>query len=287
MSNLFTVSIGDFWITIQCLQNPTIDRWYESAKLIYRDTANLKTLQNPIINGMKSSCVVKPYYDKILRTLDELRTMGLALPEEPGEFNFDQQWCNRVHRYFTTLCITKGKMDFKSSFVLKENDQLRCKSIVSIINDNVHKLENYFETSHRRQFLGALRSMLIAPNKVHIHEFNKEDYQNHMWEHHDVVFEDDIVGKSIITSFFDEDDPKNLDTFGHRFWKGSFRILLDSRTPIYESKEFNSWLESHATTKSNLRANFPIGDIIDLSHDLNTIWLARAKYGPCAIKFHN
>ena len=119
MSNLFTVSIGDFWITIQCLQNPTIDRWYESAKLIYRDTANLKTLQNPVINGMKSSCVVKPYYDKILRTLDELRSMGLDLPEEPGEFNFDQQWCNRVHRYFTTLCITKGKMDFKSSFLLR------------------------------------------------------------------------------------------------------------------------------------------------------------------------
>jgi hypothetical protein len=290
MTSTFTIFFDDRWITVGCLNNPTINRWYETAKLEYNNPGRLKSVANPVTLQQDNE-IVKTNYNEILSAIDELRAMGVEwLDNEPSEFNFDQQWCNRVHRYFTTLRFADGKVNLnQNSLTVKDEDKEKFISLLYLINDNVHIIENFCQTEQKKIFQRKLRALKITPNIIeNDYKFNDEDYQNHTWEHHNVVFDNEILGKHILNSFFDDDDPQNFDTTGHYSWRGSFRILIDSRTPIYESMEFNDWMKKYNVSRSSLRADFPIGNVIDSSHKLNSIWIDNLQFDrACTIEFHN
>lgn len=269
---------------IDCLDRPVINRWYNSVKSIYEKPSTLTIRKSPDIKSDDPK-IVKDYYKQILDAIQSLKDLGIKWPvDEPAEFDYSSDWCNRIHRYFTTISITNNRLDFKSkeTYVIN-NDKLDVyNKSLHTLNNVVHILETYCSTPQKVKFGQQIKYLSVQPlgmrNKesyyksYQFEKFEKEDFAYHTWEHYDVVFEEEILGKHILRSFLDNDNPRNIDTTGFNGWFGCFRINCDrSKQEIYNSDDFNSWLESHNTNKSNIRADFPIGNIITTSHPMDEI----------------
>lgn len=290
MINRFRVNITlqsriVFWIEIECLDLPVVNRWYNSAKITYQNNAKITSNRNPSFLSNPPMTLVKTRYQKIITAIETLKKLGVNWPvNEPSEFNFTTDWCNRVHRYFTTMSFTRNRLDFKSSetFSIDTNNPMYINALHTI-NNEIHELENYCLSPQKQLFLQTLNFLSIKPKdyqpesyfeNYRFHKFEIDDYQYHTWDKCDVVFEDEILGKHILTSFFDNDNPKNIDTGGYKGWYGGFKIYSDCvRQDIYNSKEFSDWLTMHKVDKKQARADYPIGNISQTSHDINEICL--------------
>ena len=307
MSNRFTLKFkfyqNEYQILIECLDNPAIARWYESAKETYQAAPGISVVDHfvPVENYRRANLDrVKETYAKLTSTFEELRSIGIDWPTEPKEFNFDQQWCNRIHRYFTTLCRFR-KFDVKDENTVMSQDNIhihKFDELIHIVNDCIHKIERTCKTPAREKFQRTLKSMYVTvPNHAfNINQtckwypFEEQDYQYHSWDSDcDVIFAAEISGKSIITSFEDNDDPTSIDTSGHEGWFGSFIIQFDKgRKQIYDSPAFTDWLQSYGVSKDSLgiRGDFPIGRVIDWG-TLDPRKLSTNNLTDVSIIFHN
>jgi hypothetical protein len=92
-----------------------------------------------------------------------------------------------------------------------------------------------------------------------------EDYQQyHSDQHYDVILSSEILGKTLLQSYLDQDDPSDWDTSGHYASAGSLQITyLPTRQTIYQSRSFQQWLQQHQVNPDQLRYDFPIGNIQD------------------------
>ena len=287
MSNKLTVSFKNddvpYSVTIECLDNPVINKWHNSVKKVYSNPPVISLNHHPNHQSLKQRETNKDWiqatYQELLNSIKGLESIGIKWPcVEPLEFNYDQQWCNRIHRYFTTMTKFK-KLYVDGPDIIADTNPFIKKyyDYAHIINDCIHKIECYCVNETKKQYFMASKSLLInVPNlDYNIHEthkfynFTQEDFQYHSWDHDcDVIFEDEILGKSIFCSFGDEDNPDYFDTSGHCGWFGSFKILADkNRQKIYEGEDFKNWLATYGLTKNspNIRGDFPIGKIINIS----------------------
>lgn len=281
----FSINYQNYWILIQCLDSPVVNRWYDSIKQLYADKSSMTIYKSNSI-WENNPAHIKRLYDGILSAIETLKSLGIEWPiEEPPEFNYTAEWCNRLHRYFTTMTLTGNRLDLKSSqkYSICDDKMELYTTSLHTINDSVHFLEMYCSTPQKEKFLSKLKYLTIQPlnfkNKDYyksyqFEKFNKEDFSHHTWEHYDVVFDEEILGKHILRSFLDDDNPKNIDTTGFSGWYGSFRIYWDKgKQEIYESNEFDDWLSKHSANRNHLRADFPIGNIISSSHNINDMLL--------------
>lgn len=308
MPNKFTLNFKSygrhFWVTIECLDNPVINRWYQAAKEIYQFPPTANLIHYPIYYSeisIEARDIVNNSYNNILMAIDALQAIGIDWPVvEPTEFNYDQKWCNRVHRYFTTL-MQYRKFNLTSNTVI-DGDSTNIAvfyKLGHIINEAVHKIEHYCMNQTRQKYLkfNKLLHVNLPGFNYHLnathkwHGFNQEDYQYHTWgSDYDVIFNAEILGKTILQSFIDEDNPNYFDTSGHNGWWGSFLILTnDSRKRIYDSDDFNNWLADHGVSKEskNIYGDFPIGKVIATSE----VDFRRMPYidniSNCSIEFHD
>ena len=285
MSNRFKVNFGEEWVIIECLDNSTIRRWFNTVKEVYTSTPIVRHENYPVIDENKN---LKTSYDSLMQSMETLANFGVAWTEtEPAEFNFDQRFCNRIHRYFTTLVMTGNSIDTKSRnfFTPKTTspkDHMLFSEALQNINNQIHYLENSCITEQRIKFEKQLKSMHVLPArflqddyyKTHkFHRFMASDYRYHTFDHHDVIFGPEILGKTLITSFMDDDNPKNIDTDGHNGWFGGFKILVDdSYSRLYQDPMFDEWLARNNMVKEKARGNFPIGNIVDSSCSVKKIF---------------
>jgi hypothetical protein len=301
----FTIGTVDYWITIQCLNNPTINRWYRSAKEVYLNAPIISLSSQPNHHAeykKNYQNVINDKYDELLAAIRDFKKIGVIWPdEEPTEFNYDQQWCNKVHRYFTTLTrYRRFKMD--SDEVISENDPniVEFHNLGHIVNSCIHQIEFYCVTQTRQKYRSASRFIIVNfqgsdnPNPSTVHKwynFTPDDYQYHTWDGDcDVIFNNEILGKSIFCSFGDEDDPNYFDTSGHEGWFGGFLILSnDAISKIYASDDFNNWLKLHNVSKDSpdIRGNFPIGKVIATSDPDCRKLISAKNIINCSIIFHN
>jgi hypothetical protein len=100
--------------------------------------------------------------------------------------------------------------------------------------------------------------------KTTAYGFDIKPYMNcHRRDHHDVVLDPYILGKTIIQSFLDIDDPSQWDTTGHVSTDGGCMfVLTDHRQTIYQSSEYYNWLAKYNLNYYNTYADFPIGNFI-------------------------
>ena len=82
-----------------------------------------------------------------------------------------------------------------------------------------------------------------------------------------VILDGSILGKSVLQSFYENDNPNAQDCTGRLGSYGGFIIELDDhRKNIYRSKEFISWAQSHNRAFNSLPLEFPIGYIPDFKN---------------------
>lgn len=84
----------------------------------------------------------------------------------------------------------------------------------------------------------------------------------HSWDHADVILDQLILGKTVMQSFLDNDDPNHWDTSGHSSTFGGCKLVHgDYRQRIYRSDVFQQWLDKNNTAMDQCRADFPIGNV--------------------------
>ena len=142
--------------------------------------------------------------------------------------------------------------------------------IIDNINVAVHELEKTIQIPsdihiHHLQFL------LKNHNETKWHKFTEYDYLHNfkyfdMKEKYDnlVLLDRSILGKCVLQSFMEDDDPCAKDCTGRLGSLGGFVIETDdNRLKIYKSNKFIDWCKRHELTVDDLPLEFPIGFIAD------------------------
>jgi hypothetical protein len=209
-----------------------------------------------------------------LTTLSSLLELGYAysgpVPHSPEEVNAN--CLNQLHRYFThnqqEINSTIGQLSQQN----QDPNQLipvlkQVEALLQDLNSCVHNMEAYCCRAPNGIVVDKLEEIKLYHPNDHGTSlwFNLEPYkQYHTQEYCDVILSSEILGKTVLQSYIDQDDPMDWDTSGHYTSAGGVQIVLDdSRQKIYQSADFKQWLAKHNAT--NLYYDFPIGRVLDRS----------------------
>ena len=260
-------------ITIKLFDNPAVIKWfncyqgsrYQQSWIHTNKFKIFKFLQPLIYPGYNSK-----RWNTIKSTLSKLEQLGYNIPFKlPVKFTDDQNLLNQLHRFFTYNVLWHQSSqpnpydkDFTTDLGFQEWHDLLDK-----INTSVHFLE-LSSTTNNRKILDRFPISYIWINLKKksfdtVLEFDETDQQeNYKYFANDprplVLLDGSILGKSVLQSFLDNDDPTCKDCSGRTVSHGGFMIdLNNSRSQIYSSKEFLAWTEKFKL--GQLPLEFPIG----------------------------
>jgi hypothetical protein len=169
---------------------------------------------------------------------------------------------NCVHRFFTHNQQRCNNREFGNDF-----DYLSVMRMLDKLNLYVHELELYIARGPEDIPVDQIEEIKLYQST----DYNSDgwcslaDYQQyHSDQHHDVILSSEILGKTLLQSYLDQDDPSDWDTSGHYSSAGSLQITyLPTRQTIYQSHSFQQWLQQHQVAPDRLCYDFPIGNIQD------------------------
>jgi hypothetical protein len=254
---------------------------------------------------IKKICYLKDTYDHnawnaIVENTEYLKLQNFKLPYElPNTFNHDQELLNIIHRFFTynslwvlgscaldmtgnTPMLNSGPNPFDSSFT--PSDLKTFLTTISNLNVAVHKLEISCMTTNKQHVLDIIKNNIICQVTIenygytsngwlgvdHLFDEEQKLYSN---SYPNVIMSEEIQGKSYLRAFIDNDDPTKLDVTGRLGSYGGFIIDNNNdRKTIYESIEFNEWLDRYGLKKENLPLEWPLGQVIESSLDKDYVF---------------
>jgi len=216
----------------------------------------------------------------------KIQKFGLAFPYKlENTFSGDQKILNDLHRFFThNELFGRNHYWEDQSLINIFDNKFQFPNIsydtwldtISKINDGVHFLEKVTITTNKNYIQSNYE--FLSFNFTPINRYHKqinwlkfeesELITNYKYNYYNdfeniVLLDQSITGKSVLRSFYDEDDPTQFDCTGRLGSSGGFTIDIDhARRKIYSSDQFASWCKRFGTTPSDLPLEFPIGTII-------------------------
>jgi hypothetical protein len=281
-------------IVIQLKQHPTIEKWF---KFFQKLTSNQPNYYRMFFSDEfklslgRNSVDHKTQWKIIQDSLDTMRSAGYTVPFDlPTEFDFSQPTLNQLHRFFTYNCDWWHRQStepnpFDENFRLPEDwDFTKWYSIIGLINEAVHCLEVAVTTPTKLLYQTkpnewALPSWVINNPASITGElietsylpFNSND-QSLNYEPMDfsrgaaVTLNASILGKCMLQSYFEEDDPTARDASGREGSYGGYCIhLTRGREKIYRSEHFGQWAARHGRPVDSLPLEFQIGHVAGTS----------------------
>lgn len=269
-------------IQIDILNIPPIVRWFDqcmklqethpiTGQLFFNDSATL--IYNPV--GDEDEL-----YSELLSTVSKLKILLLekqitkfALPELPKVFNRDQHWCNDIHNLFVAVSVfleNNGVEYWK----LSSSWDSRMFEAAKKVNVLIHKLEKWaYPTANSRYIKSYGHKYLQTRFDLSYHglglwfELSQEEQEiyhstlkNNVF--YDVVFSNEILGKTYYRSFIDEESANSPAISGIDKTWGNLDIKLDQqREAIFRDPQFQTWTESIKQDVDIAPLEFPVGSI--------------------------
>ena len=281
-------------IVIQLKQHPTIEKWF---KFFQKLTSNQPDYYRMFFSDENRYVRDKSFVDYclhwklILNSIQELRDINYVIPfDVPNEYDFNQKTLNTLHRFFTYNFEwwhnqTTQSNPFDEKFVPPADWNFKkWNSVIGQINAAVHNLEFCTTTAtkllHRSPPSGHFLPSWIIHNPASITgELIETSYlpfdsydQSLNYEPMDfsrgaaVTLNASILGKCMLQSYFEEDDPTAQDASGREGSYGDYHIHLNRRREeIYRSEHFGQWAARHGRTVDSLPLEFQIGHVIGTS----------------------
>jgi len=227
--------------------------------------------------------------DTIIRVFNDINQIDYIVPfPEPinrstlEKLDLDAQaFLNRLHRYLVTATERRDRwIDDAPQFNWIPWEDQEIHHLFNLLNQTIHKLEEYVVTPHRKQFHYFITSLEVTPVAsqytdctVYEDGVDKEISDSFMKDlrlsGHDVWIKKDILGKDFVTAFADHDDPKKSDVRSPPMISGGFLISADdARKKFFETAEFKNWLGFEPT---DAQGSYPIGDIVTKPKNITEI----------------
>jgi len=274
------------YIKIQLFDNITVNKWAKQ----YQDDQYKVWFDSYSATTRKELTVANvDYWWKLLHQLiKQIKTMGYQFPFElEKHFDYDQQTLNKLHRVFTINqdWLDKGHLDshpLDPNFILPYQDKNKWELLIGKINSAVHNLEKFTLPGLNRDFVDDYfpiesysYSSIRSSHRDRWIQFDEEDLRlnynyldlNHK---HIVTLDKSILGKSVLQSFYENDDPTAFDCTGRLGSSGGFVIdTNNNRKEIYQSVAFESWLDEYNLNLKDMPLEFSIGHVVHATDDLN------------------
>ena len=281
--------LDDSFAEIVLLQNDAVAKWFKHFKKL---TADKNYYSPSLIQSLdwtkQPNSTIDQHWAHLKSAALELQNLGYRMPWSiPDKFDRQQQTLNRLHRFFTYNVLWYHELwpdankpnpfdpQFKPSQDITFQQWL---DLVDRINQSVHRLEDFTEPHENKTFIQEqhpLSFVLFNTLKKSTTdldpwlEFTANDQAHNFndyfaMESPMVTLDRSILGKCVLQSFYDNDDPNAEDCTGRLGSFGGFEIELDStKKQIYLSDQFTRWAASHGRTVESLPLEFPIGYIKD------------------------
>jgi len=264
-------------IIISLFTNPVVSKWFLRYSNFKYQQTYINTTAHSILKRLQP--LIDPgycnrYWKDILSTLENLKSLGYRVPFElPDKFSDDQQQLNRLHRFFTYNILwyrSSGVNCFDPTFQTNLGFK-EWHDLLNKINIAVHCLEPATSGPNKKilnrlplKYIWLQTENKSMDNSLQFdhddRKHNFEYFNNH--QHPLVLLDNSILGKSILDSFLDNDDPTLKDCSGRAVSNGGFIIDLNhSRSKIYQSTEFRTWCNKFCLTSPPLE--FPIGYVMN------------------------
>lgn len=290
------------WILIKLFEFPGIKKWFEYSKELDVKKSyfySRRTYEKILLNEeLKKVC--NNEWKLIKQTLQDIESLNYNIPFVVSEeFDFQQSTLNLLHRFFTYntkwgFSDTGPENPFDKKFTLPKNyDKKDWFSLIDRINRHVHFLDIYTIPEKNRKFVNEnypLECLYFeikeSDYRKYLH-FNTKEYQNN-YKFLDLNYENivtldaSILGKPILQSFLEHDDPTCWDCQGREYSAGGFMIYTDNQLKkIYTSTQFQNWIKKYNLESHKIPYEFPIGYVEAQStalKNLLTLQLIKLEY---------
>lgn len=289
---------NSLYILIELKDHPAVVRWYDTYKQAVEETDNFYRVEhvaNKFATSTVDPSIIRGEWHSIKTTLATISSMNYKLPFEISDsFDYKQSTLNQLHRFFTYNAYVTNFQEFTGEHYRNKHDENfdytefltteQWLTLIDRINQSVHVLEN-FVTTNTKSYLEQhypLRYLKIAENlnsidltkKSYITRFDESEQQmNYLPLDYSkgpsVTLSESILGKCMLQSFYEEDDPTEFDCTGRMMSLGGFYVDLDgTRQRIYRSDKFRTWLKKYKIYGQLQPLEFQIGHVIASSIDL-------------------
>lgn len=287
-----TIFTSSHYILIKLFEHPGIKTWFEYSKELNKKNYyfyNLKRGQ-PFLFHDEFKKVCNDHWKLIKQALRDIENLNYCIPFTISEeFDFDQDTLNLLHRFFTynadwsnSNSVTENPFD--KNFQLPKNyNKKDWIHLIDQINIHVHFLEKYAIPKANRKFveenypLECLHFETIKGHFENYLNFDSIEYQNNynflnLDNEHLVTLDASILGKSVLQSFMEHDDPTKKDCQGRHCSAGGFMIYSDNQLrKIYMSTQFRDWIKKYNLESSKIPYEFSIGYIQEQSTSLKNV----------------
>lgn len=270
----FKLTDGTQTLVIDTIDNPVVNSWvdhFRGTKGYFCNLQNfLHTFEwNPVIvEEHLNTCK-----EKIKTLKDDFNIVyDGAMPGSIDHIN--RFWTNSLHRFFTHQ---QRFVNLNGS--IPPGQRAEINKHLQAINSTVHEIENYLPPSNP-----------VSANDItelHIESFGlsyrstqwfsfEENRHYHTDQYYDVILTSEILGKTLLRSYLDNDNPNDWDTSGHYSSLGGLQIQLEpKRQQLYQSENFTQWLNMHNVTTPYY--DFPIGNVRDRTQLIEIIKLLNQR----------
>lgn len=293
MSIISIVGLGDP-VTIQLIDNPFTKMFVEHFTEVAA-THSGKLMRRMVGAQIPTDANFATKHQQLIDVVSELNDIAGNFPYTLDhsiilERNQNtQNLLNQLHRCFTTAyrCASRRQPlvwsdKFASSFTVAEDKFTRLLELLILLNDHIHDLELYVDTDNKK----FCRGFSITQAEIHIDgaydkcenirsiylDIPEEHYQYFSdSEECDVWVGIDILGKSYLNAFWDNDDPSEWDVTHQLGITGKIYIetSINKKLDILKTERFNNWLAAKNLTYKPYMCGMPIGTVIS-NRDLLT-----------------
>lgn len=276
-------------IQIDIISNPPLIRWFEhcarlqetypiTGRLIFHNTNDIAFRSNNNESETYANLLITS--NRLEKLLAEKCITKFVIPKFSKNFNRSQHWLNDMHNVFVEVTLWIKDNCAQSC---QQLDSWDCKisETASELNLLIHKLEKWAVPTSNRQYIKSYSHKHLQTQFDVSHHGHKlwftisqeeqqlyhSTYQNN--EFYQVVFSNNILGKTYYWSFVDEEIGNSPAISGIDATWGNLDIKLDQkREDIIRSPKFQTWLDTVDTDRESAPLEFPVG-LINLNSNLN------------------
>lgn len=263
-------------LDVELINNPAVHSWADhflqrNLPVVVQRSININQLST-----LAWSSTAKEKFSRMQELFPILNNIGFTFDYQHPNLveEVTRDYLNKVHRFFTKYqkYVNLNKRDVA--------DPTEITNYLQELNYLVHDLETFLDIEAAPLLSDDFKQNWNELVLLHDTAYDDENWwfmEDNFREYHssdfaNLIFGPQILGKTLLQSFLDQDNPNDWDTSGH-YSNNGYLILMNKpyRQEIYNSDVFKNWLASHGVTPSQMYYDFPIGNVTN-KEDLNRLF---------------